>query len=203
MSDYYETLGIAKTASASEIKKAYRKKALKWHPDKNPNNKEEAAKKFKSIGEAYQVLSNEQERAAYDRFGKAGVDGSSGGGGVRHRHNHANFSQMQAEELFNMFFQGMNPGGGGGGGGGGMGGRGPRVVFQTHGFGPGGMMFNFGGLNSAFANQGFARQQQQPRQQQEPQPQQGGGGGISIFRLMLYFWCFNQVLPWLFPSSSA
>ena len=84
-----------------------------------------------------------------------------------------------------MFFQGMNPGGGGGGGGGGMGGRGPRVVFQTHGFGPGGMMFNFGGLNSAFANQGFARQQQQLLEALWPLLATGG--------MLLYSTC--SVLP--------
>lgn len=68
-SDYYETLGVSKNASASEIKAAYRKKALEWHPDKHKDDKEEAEAKFKAINEAYQVLSDSQKRQAYDQFG--------------------------------------------------------------------------------------------------------------------------------------
>ena len=79
MSDYYTILGITKTASEKEIKKAYRKMALKWHPDKNPNNKEDAEKKFKEITEAYSVLSDKEKKALYDQYGKDGVDGNVGG----------------------------------------------------------------------------------------------------------------------------
>jgi molecular chaperone DnaJ len=82
--DYYEILGVSKGAVESEIKKAYRKIALKYHPDKNPDNKE-AEEKFKEAAEAYEVLSNPDKRARYDRFGHAGVDGQggfSGGGGM-------------------------------------------------------------------------------------------------------------------------
>ena len=77
--DYYEVLGIAKTASADEIKSAYRKLAKKYHPDLNPGDKE-AEEKFKEIGEAYEVLSDQQKRARYDQFGHAGVDPNYGAG---------------------------------------------------------------------------------------------------------------------------
>jgi molecular chaperone DnaJ len=77
--DYYEVLGVAKNASDDEIKKAYRKLAMKYHPDRNPDNKE-AEDKFKEAKEAYEMLSDEQKRAAYDRFGHAGVDPNAGGG---------------------------------------------------------------------------------------------------------------------------
>lgn len=77
--DYYELLGVSKGASAEEIKKAYRRMAMKYHPDRNPGDKEAEAK-FKEIGEAYAVLSDDQKRAAYDRYGKAGVDPSAAGG---------------------------------------------------------------------------------------------------------------------------
>lgn len=77
--DYYEVLGIAKTASEDEIKSAYRKLAKKYHPDLNPGNKE-AEEKFKEIGEAYEILSDQQKRARYDQFGHAGVDPNYGAG---------------------------------------------------------------------------------------------------------------------------
>ncbi|MDR1645043.1 MAG: molecular chaperone DnaJ [Tannerellaceae bacterium] len=77
--DYYEVLGVAKNAAAEEIKKAYRKKAIEYHPDKNPGNKE-AEEKFKEAAEAYDVLSDEQKRRRYDQFGHAGVGGPAGGG---------------------------------------------------------------------------------------------------------------------------
>ncbi|MBQ7416104.1 MAG: molecular chaperone DnaJ [Oscillospiraceae bacterium] len=77
--DYYEVLGVDKTASAEEIKKAYRKSAMKYHPDRNPGNKE-AEEKFKEIGEAYEVLSDDQKRSRYDQFGFAGVDPNYGAG---------------------------------------------------------------------------------------------------------------------------
>lgn len=77
--DYYEVLGINKNASESEIKKAYRKLALKFHPDKNPDDAS-AEKKFKEAAEAYEVLSNKDKRARYDQFGHAGMGGAAGGG---------------------------------------------------------------------------------------------------------------------------
>ena len=78
--DYYEVLGVDKNATAEELKKAYRKMAIKYHPDKNPGDKE-AEEKFKEAAEAYDVLSDADKRARYDRFGHAGVDGAAGAGG--------------------------------------------------------------------------------------------------------------------------
>jgi molecular chaperone DnaJ len=79
--DYYEVLGVAKNASEEEIKKSYRKLAMKHHPDRNPDDKS-AEEKFKEAKEAYEMLSDAQKRAAYDRFGHAGVDPNAGGGGM-------------------------------------------------------------------------------------------------------------------------
>lgn len=77
--DYYEVLGVGKSASDDEIKKAYRKLAIKYHPDKNPGDKE-AEVKFKEVSEAYEVLSDKQKRARYDQFGHAGVNGGASNG---------------------------------------------------------------------------------------------------------------------------
>jgi len=76
--DYYETLGVAKGASAAEIKSAFRKNAMKYHPDRNPDDPE-AEKKFKTLGEAYEILSDEQKRSAYDRYGHAAFENGAGG----------------------------------------------------------------------------------------------------------------------------
>ena len=96
--DYYEVLGVDKNASAEEIKKAYRKKAIQYHPDKNPGDKE-AEEKFKEAAEAYEVLSDPQKRQRYDQFGMAGMQGSGGFGG----------GGMSMEDIFTHFgdiFQG-------------------------------------------------------------------------------------------------
>ncbi len=90
--DYYEVLGVSKSANKDELKKAYRKLALTYHPDKNPDNKE-AEEKFKEAAEAYEVLSDDQKRSAYDRFGHAGVGGASGGG----------FQGRGFEDIFSQF----------------------------------------------------------------------------------------------------
>src|SRR5437667_11743534 len=78
--DYYEVLGVSRQASDQEIKSAYRKLALQYHPDRNPGN-HEAEEKFKEAAEAYAVLSDSQKRAQYDRFGHAGIGSSAAGGG--------------------------------------------------------------------------------------------------------------------------
>ncbi len=92
--DYYDILGVDKGAGADEIKKAYRKIAIKYHPDKNPGDTE-AEDKFKEAAEAYEVLSNQEKRQKYDRFGHAGVGGAAGGG----------FSggSMNMEDIFDQF----------------------------------------------------------------------------------------------------
>ena len=77
--DYYDILGISKTASDSEIKKAYRKKAIEFHPDKNPGDKE-AESNFKKAAEAYEVLGNQQKRSKYDQYGHAAFEGGQGFG---------------------------------------------------------------------------------------------------------------------------
>ena len=77
--DYYEVLGVEKNASEGELKKAYRKLAMKYHPDQNPGDKE-AEEKFKEVSEAYEILSDADKRARYDQFGFAGVDPNYGAG---------------------------------------------------------------------------------------------------------------------------
>ena len=117
--DYYEVLGVEKSASKDEIKKAYRKAALKYHPDRNPGDKE-AEEKFKEAAEAYSVLSDDQKRARYDQFGHAGMQGGAGGfggfgaGGFSMDDIFSNFG-----DIFGDFF--------GGGGGFSSRQRGPRV----------------------------------------------------------------------------
>lgn len=135
--DYYEVLGVSKGSSQADIKKAYRKLALKWHPDRHQQDdddkKKEAEETFKTLCEAYEILSDETKRGKYDRFGKAAFDNSRGGGGGFHFTN--------ANDIFRQFFGGGDPfqeifGGGFGGGG-------PRMRFG--GGCPGGGGFSFGG----------------------------------------------------------
>src|SRR5258707_15087803 len=79
--DYYEVLGVTKTASVEEIKSAYRKAALKWHPDRSPENKEEAEHRFRECTEAYSVLSDTRKRQIYDTYGHQGLAGGGGRAG--------------------------------------------------------------------------------------------------------------------------
>lgn len=106
--DYYDILGVDKNASEDEIKKAYRKKAKKYHPDKNPDNPDEAREKFKEISEAYEVLADEEKRKRYDRYGKSGVENQFGEGGF----SWSNFSHRNdVEDIFSEFFGGGRRGG--------------------------------------------------------------------------------------------
>jgi DnaJ family protein B protein 6 len=113
MVDYYRTLEIPKNATEAEIKKAYRKLALKWHPDKNPDNPDEAHKRFKEISEAYEVLSDKKKRRVYDHYGKEGL-GQNGDRHYRHRRPHGydngydpffeTFTFRDPEDVFREFF---------------------------------------------------------------------------------------------------
>ncbi|XP_045020538.1 dnaJ homolog subfamily B member 2 isoform X5 [Bubalus bubalis] len=112
MASYYEILDVPRSASADDIKKAYRKKALQWHPDKNPDNKEFAEKKFKEVAEAYEVLSDKHKREIYDLYGREGLTGAgtgpsraeagSGGPGFT-------FTFRSPEEVFREFFGSGDP----------------------------------------------------------------------------------------------
>ena len=110
--DYYEILGVAKDASEKELKKAYRRVAMKFHPDRNPGDKE-SEEKFKEANEAYEMLSDSQKRGAYDRYGHAGVDPSAGGGGFGGG-GAGNFSDVFGD-VFGDIFGGAGGGRGRGG----------------------------------------------------------------------------------------
>ncbi|QVY66468.1 molecular chaperone DnaJ [Polaribacter sp. Q13] len=112
--DFYEILGLSKSATQAEIKKGYRKMAIKYHPDKNPDDKA-AEENFKKAAEAYEILSDENKKARYDQYGHAGFEGPQGGGGF-------GGGGMNMDDIFSQF--GDIFGGGGGGFGGGFGGFG-------------------------------------------------------------------------------
>jgi molecular chaperone DnaJ len=103
--DYYEVLGISRSADEKEVKRAYRKLAMKYHPDRNPDDAD-AENKFKEASEAYEILADQSKRAAYDQFGHAGVSGQAGGGGFGG--GGASFSDIFGDVFGDIF------GGGGG-----------------------------------------------------------------------------------------
>ncbi|XP_049622505.1 dnaJ homolog subfamily B member 8 [Suncus etruscus] len=109
MANYYEVLGVQANATPEDIKKAYRKLALRWHPDKNPDNKEESEKKFKQVSEAYEVLSDPKKRSLYDR---ASCGNWRAGGGASTPYNspfEAGYTFRNPEDIFREFFGGLDP----------------------------------------------------------------------------------------------
>src|SRR6478609_5660519 len=116
--DYYEILGVQKGSSQDEIKKAYRKVAMQYHPDRNPGDKT-AEEKFKEAAEAYEVLSDTDKRAKYDRYGHQAFAPGQGGFGGGHASNmediFSQFGDIFGDDIFGSFFGGGRRGGGGGG----------------------------------------------------------------------------------------
>ena len=108
--DYYEVLGVEKNATDEEIKKAYRKMAKKYHPDANPDNKQEAEAKFKEVNEAYETLSDSQKRQMYDQFGHNGPQGGFGGGNGYYSYSSSGFDGFgdfgDLGDIFSSFFGG-------------------------------------------------------------------------------------------------
>lgn len=148
--DYYDILKVNKNATDDDLKKSYRKLAMKWHPDKNPNNKKEAEAKFKQISEAYDVLSNPQKRPVYDQYGEEGLTDmpppGSGGGGFPFGNGSAGssgFNPRNAEDIFAEFF-GSSPFG--------FGSSGPGRSMRFQSDGGGGMFGGFGGSENIFRN---------------------------------------------------
>ncbi|KAH8966395.1 hypothetical protein BDL97_03G023300 [Sphagnum fallax] len=148
--DYYYVLKVGKGASEDDLKKAYRKLAMKWHPDKNPNNKKTAEAKFKEIAEAYEVLSDPQKRVIYDKYGEEGLKGGvpqpSPGGSQSFSNGGSStssfaFNPRNAEDIFAEFFGGSSPFAGFGGIGSSSG--------RHRAFGDG-MFGGFGGTETAF-----------------------------------------------------
>src|SRR5438128_6189264 len=117
--DYYEVLGVSKSSSPDEIKKAYRKVAMQYHPDRNTGD-HEAEEKFKEAAEAYEVLSDQDKKAKYDRYGHQAFAPGSGGFGAGHASNmediFSQFGDIFGEDLFGNFFGGGGGGRGRGGG---------------------------------------------------------------------------------------
>mmetsp|Transcript_951 Transcript_951/g.2043 ORF Transcript_951/g.2043 Transcript_951/m.2043 type:complete len:450 (+) Transcript_951:136-1485(+) len=173
---HYRVLGISQNATENEIKKAYRKSAIKVHPDKNSAPKSDEA--FKAVGLAYATLSDPQKRTIYDRYGDEDPDNRGGGGGMRRGPGGMHFrpgQEVNPEDIFNMFF------------GGGMGGGMHR--------GPGGVHFstNFGGMPGGFRQQQQRRRNGQQQQQQQPEAP-GLAGLIQIlpFLVIMLLSFFNM-----------
>jgi len=133
--DYYQILGVSRNATEDDIKKAYKKLALKYHPDRNPNNQEESRKKFVEIGEAYEVLSDNEKKKIYDQFGEEGLKPGMGapGGGFGGFNGHFSGGGFNATDPFKIFEQMFGGGFGGfGGGHGGHGGGGGDFHFNSN-----------------------------------------------------------------------
>ncbi|CAD7957459.1 unnamed protein product [Amoebophrya sp. A25] len=179
--DYYKVLGLERGANEKDIAKAYKKAALRWHPDKNPTDKEKAEENFKKVTEAYEVLNDKEKRDVYDRFGKQGLQGGGGGPGPggpggMHFTTGGGMSFQNAESIFRQFFGNMDdnpfddmdgfggpPGFGprgfgrtGGSFGGGMFGGGPGVNIRMGGM-PGGMNGMPGGPHMGGGMSGSSR----------------------------------------------
>ncbi|EFC50619.1 predicted protein [Naegleria gruberi] len=111
--DYYSILGVSRSADEKELKSAYRKLALKWHPDRNPDNKQMAEEKFKEIAEAYEILSDSNKRAIYDQYGEEGLKGgiptSGSGAGFGGGGGSYTFHATNPEDIFKQFFGARSP----------------------------------------------------------------------------------------------
>lgn len=112
--DYYSILQISRSANESDIRKAYRKLALRWHPDKNPDKKEEAEKRFKEISEAYEILSDSKKRSIYDKYGKEGLANKGPNNDGMPNFNFGGFGGFgfhfrDPEEVFREFFGDRDP----------------------------------------------------------------------------------------------
>nr|CCA15144.1 conserved hypothetical protein [Albugo laibachii Nc14] len=196
---YYRVLGVQKTATDDEIKRAYRKLAVKYHPDKNLDDKVKAEEKFKKIGEAYSILSDETKRQQYDRFGQAGLAGGSASGGGRSGMHP--FQAQDAEDVFRAFFGGQDPFSmffqAGQHGYGSMGGT--RVHMSQS--GPGFTFASFGGPSPHMRTR-FRTPQRQPNRADSDQPAEPafriGGGNLLLILFLL--WIMGVPLTYLWAA---
>lgn len=164
--DYYKLLGVKRNASKQEIKKAFKKLSLKYHPDKNKDNPEKAKEKFIKIANAYEVLSDDEKRKIYDQYGEEGVKANEQGGGTG---AHFNFDNMGFEDIFNQFF-------------GGGAGKGAKFTFNMGGGNGGrrGQSSGFGGFEDIFSGFGFGGGQNfQGGHQQQQQRGRGRSNGMK------------------------
>ncbi|GAA6019198.1 hypothetical protein JCM11491_001414 [Sporobolomyces phaffii] len=182
--DYYKVLGVSKSATESEIKKAYRTQALKSHPDRNGGS-EQAAKKFKEIGEAYEVLSDKDKRAIYDQYGEEGLKGGFGGGGAQGAGMGGGFNPFAGgggggAGGFPAGFSFSSAGGPPGGGFGGFSPSDPNDIFASL-FGSMGGMGGMGGMPGGGAAGGSSRRKTAGQGAGNPFASMGGGGGGGGF----------------------
>ena len=165
--DYYKLLGVKRNASKQEIKKAFKKLSLKYHPDKNKDNPKKAKEMFIKIANAYEVLSNDEKRKIYDQYGEEGVKANEQGGG---QGAHFNFENMGFEDIFNQFF-------------GGGGGKGARFTFNMGGGGgKRGQSSGFGGFEDIFSGFGFGGGQNFQGGQQQGRGRSSGMKNKNYFK---------------------